>query len=115
MHKSTEKSLSPESIAHLKDLALDNRVLEKDDEAMSVEELDDLEQNLAAHDSNFRSELDYTGYKSVEGYDNHEFRGNMDDEADDLEELNFLDRPEDESIDAEESAIDPQENRKQTP
>jgi hypothetical protein len=87
-------------------------VLDELEENLSIEELEDLEQNLSATDANFRSELEYNGYKHIEDEDNDEYLGNMDDVADDRKELNLADRPEDESIRAEENAVDPQENRK---
>jgi hypothetical protein len=107
-----KSTLTPESIDHLKDLALDNRVLDAlDEEDISIEELEDIEQNLDAKDKNFRSELDYNGYKDIESYDNDEYRGNMDNEDDDAKELNLSDRPEGDSI-TEESVVDKQENHR---
>jgi hypothetical protein len=111
-----KSTLDREAIGHLKDLALDNRVLDEleDEDNMTIEELQDLEQTLSARDPNFRSELDYDGYKDIRAYDNDEYRGNMDDQADNLEELNFADRVEDGSTVSEESVVDKQENRKET-
>jgi hypothetical protein len=82
-----------------------------DEEDISIEELEDIEQNLDAKDKNFRSELDYNGYKDIESYDNDEYRGNMDNEDDDAKELNLSDRPEGDSI-TEESVVDKQENHR---
>ena len=78
---------------------------------MTIEELAALEQSLSAKDPNFRSELEYDGYKDIRAYDNDEYRANMDDEDDNLQELRFSDRVEDSSI-TEESVVDKQENRK---
>jgi hypothetical protein len=103
-------TLDPQTIEHLKDLALDNRVLDELEEDISIEELEDLEQSLSAKDPNFKAELDYNGYRSIEGYDNDEMRANMDDESDDLGELHVSDRAQDESI-TEESIVDKQDNK----
>jgi hypothetical protein len=110
-----KSTLDEGAISHLKDLALDNRVLNELDgeENMTIEELQDLEQSVSARDPNFQSELEYEGYKSIQAYDNDEFRSNMDNEEDNLEELNFEDRVEDESI-TEENIVDKQDNRRDT-
>ena len=104
-------TLDRRSIEHLKDLALDNRVLDEleDEKNISIEELQDIEQSLDAKDPNFSAELAYDGYKNIEAYDNDEFRANVGEESDDSKELNFADRVEDESI-TEEKITDKQEN-----
>ena len=108
-HK-VRSTLDPETIEHLKDLALDNRVLDEREEDLYIEELEDLEQSLSAKDPNFKAELDYNGYRSIEGYDNDEMRANMDDEEDDLGELHISDRMQDES-NTEENITDKQDNK----
>jgi hypothetical protein len=104
-------TLDPSAIEHLKDLALDNRVLDEleDEENMTIEELEDIEQSLDAKDPNFSAELTYDGYKSIEAYDNDEYRSDVGEEGDDSKELNFVDRVEDESI-TEEKVNDKQDN-----
>jgi hypothetical protein len=104
-------TLDPRAIERLKDLALDNRVLDEleDEENMTIEELEDIEQSLDAKDPNFSAELTYDGYKTIEAYDNDEFRSDVGEEGDDAKELNFSDRVEDESI-TEEKINDKQDN-----
>lgn len=58
--------------------------------------------------ANFRSELDYDGYSSIEDYDNTVLGLNTDEADISDQELNFEDRPEFRS--EEESLIDPQDN-----
>jgi len=108
--KGFKSTLDREAIDRLKDLALDNRVLDElEEEDLSIEELEDLEQNLSTRDPNFQSELEYDGYKTIQSYDNDEYRANMDTEEDNLEELRFSDRVEDSSI-TEENVVDKQDN-----
>jgi hypothetical protein len=70
-------------------------------------------QSLSSRDPNFQSELEYDGYKDIEESDNDEYNSNVESlEADAPRELNFEDRPEDDSITTEENVVDKQENRK---
>ena len=66
-------------------------------------------QPLITRDSNFDTELEYEGYRSIEQYDDDEFNANIDGTPDDGKELNFEDRPRENSI-TEELPTDRQEN-----
>jgi hypothetical protein len=64
-------------------------------------------------DPNFRSELEYDGYSDIEESDNDEYSSDVEGKNDDrTQELKLEDRPEDESIGAEENVLNKQNNQK---
>ena len=112
------KTISPSQLKHeeidrIKNRALNNRVIEEPEtEAnMTIEEFQDLEQSVSSRDSNFRSELDYDGYKDIQAYDNDEYRANVELEEDSPDELQFAERMENGTM-GEESVVDKQDNRR---
>ena len=66
-------------------------------------------QPLPTRDANFATELEYEGYRSIEQYDGDEYEGNIDGDINDGKELEFNDRPRDDSI-TEELPTDRQDN-----
>ena len=95
------------SLDRLKDRSSEDEL----DNAERVE-LSEIDDNLDATDSNFKTELNYDGYLSLEESDNDAY-GSCDDEKAQasIRELTIEDREEPTEL-GEESAIDPQENKK---
>lgn len=75
------------------------------------DDLSDFDNNLKNGDANFKSELDYDGYHSIEESDNNAYNSlDLERDEDRDDEIQFTDREEEEGL-GEESVIDPQENR----
>ena len=58
-------------------------------EITSLEEVNIDGEGLDLMDPNYQSELDYDGYESIEAYDNHAYRFNVEGKDNPEKELNF--------------------------
>ncbi len=86
---------------------LNDRVPELDLDASDDDDLRGIA-TLSNEEANFKSELDYDGYKKIEDYDNNALEADVESKGD-PKELRFEDREEDDSI-TEENYTDPQEH-----
>ncbi len=86
-------------------------VAEEKLEEVDKEEMANFGDSLDTNDPNFKSELSYDGYRSIEEYDNDVYSGDVERKEDSKSDLKIEDREDDPNM-GEENLIDPQENRK---
>lgn len=98
---------SPASVERLQD-----RASEEELTTIPKEDLVDFDDNLETSNPNFKTELEYDGYHSIEESDNDSFNSlDLERSEEPKGGLTILDREENPDS-GEESIIDPQENRK---